>query len=203
MSNQEIVKLEGDGVFPLDCASIESLYYGADARSAVAGGDLQRLEQAKRAGLDAAKNICEKLAQLAAKQRTRERLFGQLPASDKFRSEMELIEVRPGEVFKEVRGELERLIAQNKLDTILSKFSAKDGTIRRAIATSLGFTSPGEYENAVVKAASDNATFRETLSDKFTGVHAALGGEESTQAVLSSDVSGQKALVLAPIVPSI
>lgn len=179
LGDSEIKELEARGVYCLPCADVESLYYCAEARAAVAIGGDACIQRAISAGLAKITERAAALAQKSAKQRTRREMFQKLPRSQEFSDEMDPIAIDPSRHIKEATKDLGSLLNAGSIDVILERFSVKDGEVRLAMARALGYGSTSEYEAAVVRAASASGTLRASLLSRLGPIATAMEAGET------------------------
>ena len=148
------------GVYPIDPYSVESIYYDlkiqgevAKRRTNITGDDVSsRLEPARTAAIKAIKENVGNLSKRTAERKLREDIFKHLPTSKSSPFEGPLvINLDAPAILEQERQSLEKALAANDLEAIISRYPVRETPALARIATQLGFDNRKEYEKAVLQ----------------------------------------------------
>lgn len=175
LSSEHIEKLEGEGVYALPIASIESLYYSPECLSSVASQQasalgmesVELLKVAKAAALESltSKSISH-LASRVAELKLREQVVDAIPE----RKDLETsgkIEIALESPFSTEFSRLEGFVSANDLDSIVAKYPIRESQILGVLAANLRFRDRSDYEKAVLARLSSDATLRSAIINKL------------------------------------
>ena len=174
----DLVALSAQGVHALPVHSVESLYYGALARSAVAAFKGRIEKRNPQALLVDAKNVALhnlrdparllNLASYRAVGRLRGTLLKHLPTRDETKKQPRFErKIKLVSQLQEEKERLEQLVAEEQLDEIISRYKIRESGARKAIATSLLCRDTSEYEAIVVHLLLENQKFHFDMVQQF------------------------------------
>jgi hypothetical protein len=170
----EIAELQHRGVFALGVCSIESLFFGRLARTAMAelqGRMFKRNPSELSAAAEAAAlaalddpGAAARLSALRCERDLRESMLARLPkAAELAEGSSAAFSVDPSTVMKTEQAQFSRLRQKNNLDGLIARYQLRKTRCFNAIATELLFADAGLYEDAVVAHVEHNDGFRESM----------------------------------------
>ena len=156
----QVKQFSETGVYPIDAYSVESIYYDlkiqgevAKRRTNITGDDVSsRLEPARTAAIKAIKENVGNLSERTAERKLREDIFKHLPTrkSSPFEGPL-VINLDAPAILEQERQSLEKALAANDLEAIISRYPVRETPALARIATHLGFDNRKEYEKAVLQ----------------------------------------------------
>jgi len=160
------------GIYAIPFYSVESIYYHPKiieyvsiAQASVSGGNANDLKKrALEGGINAVKKHTGRLAINAAKKIINRNIQNQIPNDDELMSGQDVNILNDAiDIRDELIRKLDKAVANDDWETILTKCPVRESNARRNIVMALKFIEEKDYENAVRHQLSQN---REVL--KFT-----------------------------------
>ena len=160
LSDEGMEKLRDIGVFPIDCYSIESIYFDekvqeevAKRRTSLTGETfISRLAPATEAAIDAIRTNAHHLAKIRACRRLNDELIGKLPNPLTSHLDQHIqVDLDAPTVLQQELEALNKLIDSNDLGAIIRKYPIKKTAAPDRISKQLGFDNQKEYSKAVLK----------------------------------------------------
>ena len=157
---ERVEGLQKDHIYALPCYSVESIYYHPELQRRTAtchaesiGGDVDdRLNAARDAALTQVRRNQEHLVGRLIEEDVRRSVLARIPNRRQIRVGVPLaIEVDVPGLYKEHHDSLSGFIKNNDLDSIIKRYPFRETGGLKAIATSLGFQSQRQYEDAVLQ----------------------------------------------------
>lgn len=186
MTEQGIIDLQAESIYPLPFFAVESLYYDADVLAAVARRQAATHEADEGKQVDlvttfladivgkgiaaaAAQGTAEHLAARLAERHVRDALLAQLPRREELvAAPAPIIQISGQSAYP---AELERFHAMldaQDLHGIIARYPVRHSGILSAVAKALKFQGRTDYESTALAQISTNATLRNTLLNKLT-----------------------------------
>ena len=186
LADDEVERLEANGVFALDLCSVESLYYCSDAMNAVA----QR--QAETMGLDAGQvvarartqalecladtGLVERMAARRCERRARNAVLSCVPSWRSIRAgEEPRIDISIENPYPEELARVKSLVQSDALDELVARYPLRESRVFDAIAESLMLPNRRAYERAVLVRVEEDEEVAQGLRGRVGVVSAALG----------------------------
>lgn len=162
LDEDEVQRLEEDGVFVVDGYAVESIYYDSEVQRMVVKRTLE--EQDAHRGLEAAKErvlatfrriqTAEYLCLSRAKAMRRKMALVEIEKLDIAESRMELSGVV---MLENEKSRLKHIVDKGEIDRLIREYDVKSTSALTDIARALGFRSPQAYESVVVHLLGDDA----------------------------------------------
>ena len=175
----DIQRLNGEGIYPIDTYSVESIYYHpkiqeevAKRRSSLTGDDPHsRIENARTAAIAAVKSQIKHLIESATERKLRVEVMNHLPnRKEATLNERICIQLDAPNMLEAERGTLNEAIASNDLDAIMRRYPVRETSALSRIATCLGFSNQREYEKAVLQLLKDNGAMLRYVRELLGGL---------------------------------
>ena len=158
LSNDECEKLRKHDLFPLGVHEIENLYYTRPMLERLADTQARILERNSDELLASAQHkalaalseppTLDHLASVVASAQIRRRLNEAAPPRAQVMSGEERLDIQIDNPFKEARQQLEQLVTDENLDTIVERYPIRDTPLEQRVSTELGFQKTRHLQNA-------------------------------------------------------
>ena len=172
-SKEEIQELKGNNIFVLSEFSIESIFYGKNARSYIA--EKQANELGKNAEQLHAESKASALHSLSSNQSEHllaEKCYSaiQQRAIQEIRNTKKILVKQSGQIeisfpspLKEETELFQKLLKEENLDALIARYLVRESPALDAIAKSLKYQTRRDYESAVIQSAKRDKSFRQTI----------------------------------------
>lgn len=175
--------LNGKGIFPLSVYSVESLYYDpmivaavAQRQCTVVEGDPVQMVQTATANLLAAiTSEVDRLAARMTEQAVKDKISMQQPDWKVIQNGQNVsISVDAQTMYQTEKTQLQGWIATADVAKIVARYPIRETMALSAVVNALQFKSRGQYEAAVRKLVSKDATIKAAMLGHFGGLVTAL-----------------------------
>lgn len=173
---EDIVRLNGKGVYAVSVYSVESLYYHpkiqrkiAVRHASVTGEDPDVLvTAAKNAALAAVGLHVQRLSERAVEKTLRDELDKHWPKQAEISAGKPInITIDVGATVSKEVAALNQTIADGNLEKLISKYPVRETPLLTEIVRKLGFQTREQYENAVRKLLMDDSVALEFIKSQF------------------------------------
>ena len=178
-SESDSEELENDGIFTLPTYSIESLFYGTEARRTIAtnkakelGEDTDSLlRQTTRSALEILSDHAERLAARKCCHRIQKLAIRQIPDWKYIcENQNEKIDISISSPLAEEKDRFQNLLKNRDLDSLIALYPVRESSAFNSIANTLRYQSCNDYEAAVIECAKNDEQFRQALKDALPAI---------------------------------
>ena len=186
---EHVEGLQKDHIYALPCYSVESIYYHPELQRRTAtrhaesiGGDVDdRVAAARDAALSQVRRNQDHLVGRQIEEDVRRRVLARIPNRRQIRVGVPLaVEVDVPGLYKEHHDSLSGFIENNDLDSIIQRYPFRETGALQAIATSLGFQSRRQYENAVLQLLQQDEDALRFVRSLFGALVSDIGAEDDS-----------------------
>lgn len=184
MNEDQLNKLEANGVFGLPVHNVESLCYSSEVISAVAEQQANNLSLSKQSLIDDANAKAlstiqpAQISHLAARlieQKVHNEIMKAIPKRDAIIEAGDTpIQLTVEQNYVAERSNLEALIANKALDSIIARYSVRHSNILNGIANGLRFLDREDYEKAALTKIATDSALTKVLKLKLEKLASAL-----------------------------
>ena len=178
MSNEQMNKLQDDGIYPLSIFAVESLIYSEEAQDTLAeqqGETLsitpqEMLDGAKLASIDSLNGSGKKehLASRLAERQMRDQLLSTIPTRQELMSQTVAdLNVSVKSPYPAELARLTELVRTSDIHGIISRYPVRESGVLDCIAKGLHFGSRFDYERAVLRRVGVDTKLRDKLKLKL------------------------------------
>lgn len=184
-------KLERQGVFPIPCYSVESLYYHPAMLASIAGRIAQLdgsvAEQRKADSITAAITSViphrERLCKRVASRKVREYMFEQIPGPEEIdQGDNVQLEIPVATFLQNELSVFDKAIEESDYLKLIQRYPLRETPALTQVAVKMGFRTRKDYEAAVLKACADDGSVQSSVISWLGQVAHVLRDGEQTHA---------------------
>jgi hypothetical protein len=178
MSDEQKIKMQADGVFPLPIFAVESLYYCPEVFQAVAARQAgylginltEILSIAKDAAILSLKisGTAERLASRLAERQMRDKLLSIVPSREEMiRSAGGNIEISFPSPYPAELNKIQAMIEAGDIAGVISRYPIRETGMLNALAKGIHFSGRSDYERAVLSIVRSDEQIRAAIKAKL------------------------------------
>ncbi|MDE0580618.1 MAG: AAA family ATPase [bacterium] len=183
-SESDSVSLIGNGIYPLEVHSVESIYYHPEILHRIAercaglmGYDpIEAVNHAVDAAFECVRRRIEHFGKKSSERIVRELIDAQIPpVGDLYGVEDIVLQVSIDAIRENIRRDIKAAVERKDLLYVVERHPIRESGALNAIAKALGFNHHRLYENAVLKLLEDDEETLQWVRSLFGDLPAAIG----------------------------